>query len=143
MENEIESYFSQMYHQKDTTNKNKFKFGKMFTENDNTIVIIYGKPRGNYFNRHFGPAELYTHTECKNPNILNFKEFKENTSCGGFRIKWNVTNNTYQYICATRMIPCGCNVGNPVLYFSPINKIAISEKYLSLVSIIEMNKNKN
>ncbi len=140
MESEIVKYFSQMYHPKDTANKNKFKFGKMFKENDCIIVIIYGKPRGNYFNRHFGSFDLYNHVDCDtNPNILEFKEFNKHTSCGGFRIKWNVTNDTYQYMCATQMIPCGCGVDWPVLYFSNIYNIEKSEKYLSLVSIVKIN----
>jgi hypothetical protein len=61
MEDDIANYFAQLYHIKDKTNRNKFKFGKMLKENDkendkekdkeNLIIIIYGKPRGNYYNK--------------------------------------------------------------------------------------------
>lgn len=134
MEIDIATYFSQLYHQKDVTNKNKFKFGKMFKENENLIVIIYGKPRGNYFNRNFGSVFNHSLNDCEdNSNISQVIRLNEDTSCGGFRIKWNVTHNTFQYICASKMMPCGCNSGGPIsLYISNEHNIDLTEQYLVL-----------
>lgn len=141
MESAIATYFSKLYYSKDTTNKNKFKFGKMFYENDDLIVIIFGKPRGNYFNRHFGSYKLFNHYDCdNNPNIEKVISIKENVSCGGFRIKWNVTKNTYQYVCSTTTMPCGCGGGSPELYFSIEHVIDLDKQYVDLKNNLLNNK---
>jgi hypothetical protein len=134
MTSEIATYFSKLYYSKDTTNKNKFKLGKIYYENNDLIAIIFGKPRGNYFNRHFGPLSLFNHVDCDtNEHLEKVITIKENVSCGGFRIKWNITKNTYQYICASKMEPCGCGSGGVSnLYISTKHNINIDEQYSNL-----------
>jgi hypothetical protein len=105
----IANYFCKLYHSKDITNQNKFIFGKIFAKNNDVIVIIYAKPRGDYFTRHFGDNCWFNKGDCdENPHIENVTQMTDQQCIslnGGFRIKWNVTQNKYQYVCISRRKP--------------------------------------
>lgn len=141
----IAKYFQLQYHPKDTQNRNKFKFGKI-THNDdltNINVFIYGKPRGNYFYRHFGCPDHYNCDINPHPHIFETICLKEKANVGGFRIKWNVLEDTYQFICGSQIGPCGCHYGGPVtLYVSNQHKIIVTEEYLLLKNNV-ISKNLN
>lgn len=89
LENRIAYYFAEIYYPKDKTNKNKFKVGKIeMNKKNNTIYInIYGKPRN----------------KRQNSRIKYCNEDKINL--GGFRIRWNVNDNSYKYITPLCYIP--------------------------------------
>jgi hypothetical protein len=79
IKNNIAHFFALIYNPRDIKNKNKFKVGKMEINTcENTLYInIYGKPRD----------------KCrKKYNAYNKKNI------GGFRIRWNVYENTYKYV---------------------------------------------
>jgi len=135
---DIAKYFSLAYYPKDTTNKNKFKFGKCIVNKElETIeVIIYAKPRNDYFDKAFRSNEYFNDFICdENPYIDTIVELQDKTCCGGFRIKWNVLTDTFVYICASKIGPCGCNFGGMIsLLYSNKNKITVTDNYRVLKS---------
>jgi hypothetical protein len=137
---DVAKYFSLIYYPKDTNNKNKFKFGKCIVNNElKTIeVIIYAKPRNNYFDKAFHSNEYFNDFVCdENPYVDKIVEMKEKTCCGGFRIKWNVLTDTFVYMGASQTGPCGCNFGGMIsLFYSNENKIVVTDEYQILKSKI-------
>jgi len=83
LKNNIAHFFALIYNPRDIKNKNKFKVGKMEINNsDNTLYInIYGKPRNMDRNKHCSTSSTFP---------------KKNI--GGFRIRWNVYENSYKYV---------------------------------------------
>ena len=69
-----------------------------------------------------------------NPYIQKIANINPGTSCGGFRIKWNVLDNTFNYICASKIGPCGCSGGDTCIYYSHDQNITIDDKYLNMAN---------
>lgn len=87
LKQDIEKYFSLLYHPKDIKNKNKFKLGKCIVGENVFAVFIYAKPRNNYFNAIFKSEEYFNDFVCdENPTIKKCTVFQKGTSCGGFRV---------------------------------------------------------
>lgn len=129
----LSKFFAELYHKNDSNNKNKFKFGKCVTDlKSNSITIyIYGKPRGNYFNRHFN-AKYFNHVDCDKCDVFTYNYVKTNTSVGGFKILWNVMEDTIQYECASTIMPCGCYSSSVTIYKTNKIPVEFTPKYSDL-----------
>lgn len=133
IENEIVNFFCLLYHSKDKQNRNNFKLGPCIVNQDKIEVIIYAKPKNDFFNSIFHSNEFFNDFICdENPYIERFITLKENTSCGGFRIKWNILKNNFVYICSSNIQTCGCS-GGPCLYISHDQEIKINDEYSTMV----------
>lgn len=133
LKEEIEKYFAQLYHPKDSENKNKFKVGSCVISENKFEVTIYFKPRN----------QVNLNSFAEDNKIGQLVTINEGTSCGGFRIRWNVLNNSFVYILPERYKDWrNIKEGNIYLIISHDKWINVDDRYRNIVSKLKKHVNK-
>lgn len=132
LKKEIEQYFATLYHSTDFNNKNKFKLGWCVISEDKIEVTIHFKPRN----------KINVDSFAENNKIGQLSIVSKGVSCGGIRIRWNVTNNSFVYIVPHRYTDWRNEKGDIHLFISHDKKINLDEKYRNIVSKLKEHVNK-